>query len=562
MISDLLRADRPKDDRWGGRRARLVAGVLGLMFAIIVGRAAQIAFSGSPNEDLATATGETARRADIVDRNGDILATSLPAWSLAADPKAIWDAKDVATKIAAVLPDINAKELTAKLADKSRRFVWVERGMSPRQRQQVFELGLEGLRFQEETRRVYPGGRLAGHLLGFTNVDGKGVEGVESIFQQKLAAGGEPLQLTIDAGVQFALEAELDHAAEEFTMEGAAGVVIEAKTGAVRAIASWPAIDPNLPQERTEKAKPDRAINSVFELGSIYKPLTVAAALETHAIQPTDTFDVALPLRIGGVQVRDAHPMEHPTAFSVGDILAYSSNIGVVQIGQRLGVENQKSFLQSVGLFGRPGVGIQAAAPLLPQSWDAVTAATVSYGHGIAVSPLAFAAAYTPFATGGAYMPPAFLEADLKSADPKTKPRAVMTPETARTVLDMMRRTVLIGTGKLAEAPGFEVAGKTGTAEKPSQSGGYDTDKNITSFAAVFPASRPQFVVLIMLDDATPKVGDARTAAYTSAAIAGRLIARAAPMLDVAPVLAPPAAEARLDPHAVELRPASDLRTP
>jgi cell division protein FtsI (penicillin-binding protein 3) len=546
------------EDRWGGRRARIIAGALGLVFAVIVGRSAQVAFAGSGDTGLASNTGEVVRRADIVDHNGDLLATSLPAWSLSADPKAIWDAKEVAEGLATVLPGVDVKDLSAKLSDKSKRFVWIQRGLSPQKRQQIFELGLEGLRFEEEMRRVYPGGKLAGHLLGFTNVDGKGVEGLERVFQDRLAKGGEPLQLTIDASVQFALEAELENASKEFDMEGAAGVVVEASTGAVRAIASWPAIDPNLPATRTEKAKPDRSLNSVYELGSVFKPLTVAAALDAGVLSPSDTFDVSQPLRIGVVNVRDAHAMEHPQSFTAGDVLAYSSNIGTVQIAKRLGAETQKSFLESVGLMGRVTTdGPQPAAPLLPAAnWDALTAATVSYGHGIAVSPLAFAMTYLPFATGGEWLKPTFLE----PIDPaKIERKRVMKPETAKTVLDMMRRTVLIGTGKLAEAPGFQVAGKTGTAEKIGANG-YDPDRNITSFAAVFPASRPQFVVLVVLDDAKPKIGDARTAAYTSAAIAGRLIARAAPMLDVAPILDPPVAEARPDLKP-ELRPVSDSRS-
>ncbi len=423
----------------------------------------------------------------------------------------------------------------------------------------MFKLGLEGLHFQEEQIRVYPAGHLAGHLLGFANVDGKGIDGVERVFNDQLAKGGEPLKLTIDSGVQFALESELERATEDFTFKGAAGIVVDASTGAVRAIASWPYIDPNHPGDRTDKAATDRATNSVFELGSIYKPLTVAAAIEAGDLTPQDAFDVTNPIKVGAALIHDEHPFDHSNAFTATDIIAYSSNVGAVQIGQRLGPMKLKAFLDSVGLLDRPSFdGPSSAAPLTPAAWDPLTAATVSFGHGIAVSPLSFAMSYVPFANGGEYLQPAFIE----PVDPaKIKRRRVMSPETARTVLDMMRQTVLVGTGKNAAAPGYEVAGKTGTAEKPGPDG-YDPDANVTSFAAVFPASRPQYVVLVVLDDAQPKTGDRRTAAYTSASIVGRFIARAAPLLDVHPVLQE-LAEAPVEPtDQPDLRGASELRTP
>jgi cell division protein FtsI (penicillin-binding protein 3) len=544
----------PVEDRWGPWRARLVAGALGLVFAIIVGRAAQVALGSDEGDTHKHARAEPARRADIVDRHGDLLATTLPGYSLAANPSAIWDAKDVATRLAAVLPDLDVADLTKRLSDRDRQFTWVQRGLTPKQRKQVFDLGLEGLRFQEERIRIYPGGHLAGHLLGFANIDGQGIDGVERVFNDRLAKGGEPLKLTIDSGVQFALEAELDRASETFTMEGAAGIVVDASNGAVRAIASWPPIDPNHPTERSEKAKPNRAMNSVFELGSIYKPLTVAAALDAGQLTPTDTFDVSSPIKIGAATIHDEHVFDHAKAVTPTDIIAYSSNVGAVQIGQRLGPQRLKAFLDQVGLLGRPSYeGPQSAAPLTPAEWDPLTSATVSFGHGIAVTPLSFAMSYVPFANGGNYLQPLFLE-PAEGAEIKRK--QVVTPQTVREVIAMMRQTVLVGTGKLADAPGYEVAGKTGTAEKPGPDG-YDPNANITSFAAVFPASRPQFVVLVVLDNAQPKVGDQRTAAYTSASIVGRLVARAAPLLDVHPVLARPA-DAAVAP---ELRAASESRS-
>jgi cell division protein FtsI (penicillin-binding protein 3) len=525
--------DREED---GGRlRARLVAGALSLAFLAIVGRGAAVAFGGDHSSVAPTAIAATERRADILDRNGDLLATSLVAWSLSADPRAIWEGREVATALASVVPGLNVDDLSARLSDRSRRFVWVHRGLTPRQREAVLDLGLEGLRFEEEMKRIYPAGRLAGHLLGFTNVDGKGAEGVEFAFNDRLSKGGEPLQLTIDAGVQFALEAELDRASEDFDMKGAAGVVVEASTGAVRAIASWPSVDPNKPGQLSQDARLNRAMGAVYELGSIYKPLTVAAALEAGELRVSDTFDCVKPLKVGSATITDLHLIENARACTAADILAFSSNIGTAQIGARLGPEREKAFLERAGLLTRPSYeGPASAAPLPPADWSPLTVATVSYGHGIAVSPLAFAMTYTAFANGGQRTSPQFLE---PVDTDKIKTVRLMSSDTAATMIDLLRGVVTRGTGKNAEADGFEVAGKTGTAEKPGPSG-YDKDRNVTSFAAVFPASRPDFVVLIVLDEAQPRSGDNRTASYTAAAITGRFIARAAPLLDVQPIFA------------------------
>jgi len=551
---------RPYEDRWGPRRARIIAGLLAVLFTVVVGRSGYVALNG-PAEAAQNNAAELVRRADIVDRRGDLLATSLSAWSLAADPRAIWDAGEVATALKTVLPEIDVKDLTKRLSDRDRHFVWIQRGLSPRQKQTVFDLGLEGLRFEEESRRVYPRGKLAGHFIGFTNIDGKGVEGAEAAFDDRLSRGGEAVMLTIDAGVQFSLEDELEKAYADFDMKGGAGVVLDASTGAVRAIASWPAIDPNRPGDRTELAKPNRALNSLYELGSIYKPLTVAAALEAGALRQNDTFDVSSPLKIGGATVRDPHRLEHPQAVTATDILAFSSNIGAVEIARQLGTAKQREYLAAIGLLSRPVYeGPQSAAPLTPSEWDALTSATVSYGHGLAVTPLAFAMTYAPFANGGQYVSPVFLEPVDANRIEKHR---VISESTARIMMSMMRDTVLRGSGQNAEALGYEVAGKTGTAEKPGPDG-YDPTRNITSFAAVFPASRPQFVVLVVLDEAQPRTGDARTAAYTAASIAGRVIARAAPLLDVQPVLTvtAPASPAAATAQPVALRTMSEARAP
>lgn len=539
----------PYRDVWGPRRARLVAAGLALVFAVIVGRSAYVAFNGPDRSAVPVAAIETARRADIVDRRGELLATTVEGVSLAVDPSAIWDSRDVVAGIRSVFPDLREDALTAMMADKKRQFAWVRRGLDNDQIAALKQLGVEGLLFVDEPQRRYPGGSLAGHFLGYTSVDGDGIEGIERVYDARLKQGGEPLQLSLDASVQFVVEEELDRAFEDFDMKGAAGIVVDAHSGAVRAIASWPQIDPSRRGEEGNDAKTNRALNARMELGSIYKPLTVAAAMEAGAVRPSDRFDVSRPVKIGGVTVRDLHPLTRVSgaAATAEDILAESSNIGASLIAQRIGPERQKAFLGAVGLLaGHGGEGPSWASPLLPQTWDQTAMATIAYGHGLSVSPLAFALAYTPFANGGNYVAPRFTEA---VDPPSTAPRRVMSKRTADAVLAMMRTTVTQGSGKLADANGYDVAGKTGTAEKPTANG-YDPERNITSFAAVFPASRPQFVVLVVLDEAQPRTGEQRTAAFTAASIAGRVIARAAPLLDVQPVLEATATRARAEADA------------
>lgn len=539
----MISFDRPEVDVWGRRRARIVAGMLALVFTVIVGRSAYVAMNGP---DLSAASVRptavaSVRRADIVDRKGELLATTVPGWSLAANPSAIWDAGEVASELKKVLPRLDLIGLTAQLSDRKRKFIWVQRGLTQEEKDAAFGLGVEGLQFVEEARRVYPRGKLAGHFLGYTNIDGEGLEGSELAFEERLKAGGEPLRLTLDASVQFVVEEELDRAFVDFDMKGGAGIVVDANTGAVRAIASWPALDPNRRGAEAATVKLNRALNARFELGSIFKPLTVAEALDAGMLTPTDRFDVSTPVKIGGATVRDLHPLPNAKSVTAGDVLAYSSNIGTALIAQRAGVERQKAFLRSLHLLGgQSHEGPPTASPLTPEKWDQTAMATVSYGHGISVSPLAFAMTYTAFGNGGNYVSPVFLE----PVDPaKVEKAPVMKPETAATVLGMLRETVTRGSGKNAEAEGYEVAGKTGTAEKPGPDG-YDPNRNITSFAAVFPASRPQFVVLVVLDEAQPRTGNQRTASTTAASIAGRVIARAAPLLDVRPAFAVSKAEA------------------
>lgn len=516
----------------GGMRTRLVSIGLLAVFALIAIKGASVAITGPQVADGIAASFEApTRRADIVDRNGDLLATSVTVYSVFADPRAIGDGRIIAQELAKALPDIDQDAVAERLSNKERAFAWIERGITPRQRQAVFALGLEGIGFREETRRAYPRGTLAGHVLGFAGADGQGLGGIEYAMDDVLTDGEKALRLTLDANVQFSLEAELSAAVGEYEAEAGAGIVMAARSGEVLAMASWPPLDPHRASEldRDDPALLDRASGAVYELGSVFKPLTVAGALDAGAIRPGDRFDVRETLTIRGREINDDHPIiGRPTAF---EIIADSSNIGTVKIAAKLGERRQQEFFSSLGLFSRSPIELAGSArPLLPERFDELYSATMSYGHGVAVSPIAFAAAFASLANSGETVQPTL----ILDPDRKSRSKRVMAAPTAEIVVRMLRQAVLEGTGEQAEVGGYRVAGKTGTAEKPIP-GGYSETENICSFAAIFPADSPEYVVLIVLD--SPKAGEVRgrTAAWNAAPTAGRVIERIAPILGVEP---------------------------
>ncbi|MEO0983219.1 MAG: penicillin-binding protein 2 [Pseudomonadota bacterium] len=517
--------------RW---KTRLVGVGMAALFAVIGLRAASLSLAGAPELRADAAQAAAARRADILDRNGELLATSVSVYSLYADPRAVWDAAETVEALSGVFPDLKRDRLVERLSDRERAFVWIRRGLTPRQRQAVFQLGLEGLGFRTEVTRAYPNGRLAGHVLGHANVHGRGLAGVEFALDNRLSGDDAPLRLTLESGVQFALEAELDDAARRYEAIGAAGVVLEAETGAVRALASWPPVDPNRWPSEPAEVQLDRAVGAPIELGSIFKPFTVAVALEAGVVAPSQRFDLSQPVIVAGKEFDDHHAPARNA--SLTDIIADSSNRGVVRIALDVGARRQREFLDRLGLLERAPLELAASsAPIRPAAWDELSLSTVSFGHGISVSPIAFASAFSAFANGGEVVRPTLLE-DGAAGD--RAPRRAMAAPTAALVTAMMRETVVRGTATRADVAGYRVAGKTGTAEKVVDAA-YAEDLNVTSFAALFPADDPKYVVLIVLDEPKAVEGGA-TAAWNAAPVAGRVIERIAPLLGVAPVFDSP----------------------
>jgi cell division protein FtsI (penicillin-binding protein 3) len=523
-------------------RIRLMSGLCAGAFLILAGRASIVSLFGEKPVDSPVERSTTleAHRTDIVDRNGELLAGVVTTYDLYANVKNVWNPDDMARRISQVLPDVREERLAERLK-RSRGYVLIRRDLTPRQKQAVFSLGLPEVEFVESEHRIYPRGTLAAHVLGFVGADGQGKAGVERALNERvLALGktGEPLRLTIDMRVQYALEAELAQATAEFQAIGASGVVMDATSGEVLGVASWPTYDPNAPGDARPDAMRNRAVADVYEMGSTFKPFTVAMGLDAGRFTLANDIDTSQPLTFGAQSIHDLHPVNGRQ--SVAQILIHSSNIGAAQLALDVGDQTQQRYLRAFGLLDpAPLQSGDLGRPLLPKEWKPVTTATVGFGHGIAVSPLALTTAYATLANGGLRIQPTIV-ARTPEDPPRTYP--AVSPQTARTVIALMREVVTEGTGKRADVPGYEVAGKTGSAEK-AIAGGYDKTRLLSSFAAVFPASEPRYAVLILLDEpkASGKDGDA-TAAITAAPSVGRLITRIAPILGVAPVLdAPPA---------------------
>jgi cell division protein FtsI (penicillin-binding protein 3) len=544
---------RRNDDQPRKRRTiRLAeAGVFAMLFFAFAEVAIQLVNLGFDHRaDVTLAVSEAVAtsfsRPDIVDRNGRLLATDLKAPSIFADPGVVVDRDELVEKLTTVLPDLNADELRRELSDRSRRFVWVRRGVSPKIAQRVHDLGLPGLGFRYELRRSYPAGPLAGHVLGAVNVDNRGVSGIEKYIDEKVGVDPvsaatlstrPPVRLSLDIGVQHALEDELADGEQHYRAQGAAGLVLDIKTGEILASASLPQVDPTWPGENLNKRHLDRMTAGTYELGSVFKMLTLAMAFDDGLAQPDTIVDVRQPLKIGRFTVTDFHPAGRP--LSATEIFTHSSNVGAGMLALDAGSERQEDFLRKLGILDPIKIeGVNVAPPQLPPKWGRAATITVSYGHGIAVAPLQFAAAAATLLNDGVPVHPTFLK---KHENGEAQAKPVVSEKTSRELARLMRLNVTEpeGTGNKADVPGYRVGGKTGTAEIPD-AGGYATKSVISTFVAAFPMDDPQYLTMVMLFKPKGAVGTTRrhTAGWTAAPITGQLIARIAGELGVAPVRA------------------------
>jgi cell division protein FtsI (penicillin-binding protein 3) len=547
VIRTAVQAPRRASEQAGAhlrRRTLITLGGVLLCLALIGGQLVRLALKSGPEIKVAVAEPlvRSWSRPDIVDRHGRLLASDVAVNSLYADPYLVLDLDEVIEKLTATLSGLDEAELRKSLADRGRRFAWVARGLSPRQAQSVHDLGLPGLAFRVELKRAYPLGTLAGHLIGTVNTDNKGLTGIERALDESGRVEGvqgpgrirtAPLRLSLDIGVQHGLAEELKLSASRYSAPAAAALVLEANSGEVLAAVSLPEVDPSRPADWLDTARSDRLAGGIYELGSIFKTMTVAMALEAGTANLDKLYDVRQPLLAGTYTIRDPHPQGRP--LSVRDIFLHSSNVGAGMLALEVGSELQRSFLERLGLTEpiRTEAG-PVAPPLLPKHWGKTETVTIGYGHGLALAPLQFAAALATLVNGGTKVAPTLLARD---ADGGERPRVVSAATSAR-LREIMRLNVThpSGTGRRADAEGYRVGGKTGTAEMPGRSG-YQEKAVISSFIGAFPMDAPKYVVFVLLfqPQTGETGGDHITAGLNAAPATARIVERIAPLLGVLP---------------------------
>jgi cell division protein FtsI (penicillin-binding protein 3) len=471
-------------------------------------------------------------RADIVDRNGILMATSLNTASLFANPRLVLDPEQAAIRLATALAGINVKAIEKKLRS-DRGFVWLKRHLTPRQQYAVNHLGIPALNFQREARRMYPLGSLASHALGFTDIDNKGLSGIERYFDKELRTRQDNMALSIDVRVQHMLEHELGAAMKKFSAIGAAGLVMDVDTGEVIAMSSLPSFDPNQPGAIAQDLRFNRTTLGVYEMGSTFKIFTTAMALDAGTVSLRGGYDATNPIRIARFTIRDFHAKKR--WLSVPEIFMYSSNIGAVKMALDVGISGHRGFLTKIGMMKPVGIELsETGAPLAPNRWREINSMTISFGHGLAVSPLHLVAGVSAIVNGGIYRTPTLIR-----RNPAETPagKRVVTAETSAKMRRLMRLVVKNGTGRKAAAPGYIVGGKTGTAEKVSGHR-YKKKALISSFVAAFPMHKPRYVILAMLDEAkgTKETLGYATGGWVAAPVVGAVVRRIAPVLGLRPI--------------------------
>lgn len=478
----------------------------------------------------------TPPRADITDRNGIALARTIDAWAIGIHPRrVIGDRGELAVALNELMPDRSIAEYRAILAADS-NYLFLQRRALPELVAAVNALGEPAIVFNREPERLYPQTAMAGHVLGWTDFDGHGVAGMERVLEDRLtdpARRGEPVALSIDSRVQATLESELARAVSEMSAEGGTGIVLDVDTGEVVAMASAPTFNPNAAGNSDPSALYNRATMGVYELGSTFKPITVAAAMDAGVITSLGQRWDGSAVPIGRFRITDSHPLGR--AMTVPEVLVHSSNVASARIADQMGAERMQATFRALGFHEAPHIELnERARPLWPRDWGRATVLTSGFGHGLAVTPLHLASAYSALVNGGTWRPATLMRVEPGRVVPG---RQVFSQQTSLRSRQMLRMIVTNGTGRRAEAPGFRVGGKTGTAEKVAEGGGYSRRVNVTTFAAAFPMDRPRYVVLVMMDAPRPTEANSyvTTAAYTAAPIVSRLISRAGPLLGVIP---------------------------
>ncbi|MBJ3762265.1 penicillin-binding protein 2 [Maribius pontilimi] len=546
-------------------RARLRAEgrllVLALFFFCafsVVGARMGLMAASEPMEPRAavSASNIVAQRADIIDRRGRLLATNLSTYALYAQPPHMIDKAGAARKLVEIFPDLDEARLLKDFTG-DRKFIWIKKKLSPEQRQAVHDIGDPGLLFGPREMRLYPNGKLAAHVLGGASFGREGVHsaevigvaGVEKAFDDYLrdpANGGAPLQLSLDLTVQSAMREVLYGGMKLMNAKGAAGILMDVHTGEVIAMASLPDFDPNdrprplIQGDASDSPLFNRAVQGVYELGSTFKIFTTAQAMELGLVGPQTMVDANAPMKWGRFKIKEFQNKNYGPLLSVTDVIVKSSNVGTAKMALQIGAQRQKEFLARLGVFEPTPIELieaPGAKPLVPKQWSDIVTITASYGHGFSASPLHLASAYASLLNGGTLVKPTLLKRGRVEPGPR-----IVSPEVSAASAKMLRDVVLRGTASFGRVPGYDVGGKTGTANKVKSDGrGYHKDKNINTFATVFPASDPAYVLIVTLDEASDNSGSEprRTAGWTAVPVAAELIRRTAPLLGLRPEIEP-----------------------
>ena len=493
-------------------------------------------------------------RPDILDRNGEILASDVMTPSLFAEPKRIIDADEASELLTAVIPDLDGTDLRERLASK-RGFAWLKREITPKQQKDVHHLGLPGVGFLTENKRVYPSGAEISHVVGHVNVDNQGIAGIEKWLDGRGLAdlhlagfasdsNQEPIQLALDLRVQHAMRDELFAARAKFKAQAAAGIITDVRTGEIISMVSIPDYDSNNPREALDPTRINRLTTGVYEMGSTFKALTIGMGLDSGKMNLATTFDARLPLRYGKFSISDYHAQNR--VLNVAEIFTYSSNIGAARVALRLGVEEHKAFLKKLGQLDRLRTELpESAEPILPRRWGELNTVTIAFGHGLSVAPLQSVMGVAALVNGGLLIPPTFLKRSEQEA--RALAKQVVKPETSMQMRYLMRLNVEKGSARRADVPGYYVGAKTGPAEKVVN-GRYSKTKLLTDFMAVMPADNPRYLVLIMLDEpqGLPETHGFATAGWNAAPTSAKVIARVAPLLGLEPRLELPPADRQI----------------
>jgi cell division protein FtsI (penicillin-binding protein 3) len=534
-------------DRTAKARARVGFAILAFaaIYAILAGRLVMFAVGADSHNARRTASQDAiaTARPDIVDRNGEVLATDVKAPSLFGEPRRIIDKDEAIELLTATLPDLDTSEVRDRLSSK-KGFVWLKREITPAQQQDIHRLGIPGIGFLRENKRVYPTGAEVAHLIGLVNIDNQGIAGMEKWLDNNgladLHRAGfatdrlqKPVELSVDLRVEHALRDELMKAKEKFKAKAASGIVSNVKTGEIVALVSLPDFDPNNPREAHDPDRINRLTTGVYEMGSTFKAFTLAMALDSGKISLNSMWDARGNLHYGKFTIHDSHSLGR--FINTKEVFTYSSNIGAARIALGQGVEAHKAFLAKMGQLHRLRTELpESASPLVPRHWSELNTVTIAFGQGLSVAPLQAVMGINALMNGGYLIPPTFMKRSEEEAMALAK--RVIKPETSDKMRFLMRLNAEVGTAKTADIKGYYVGGKTGTSEKVIN-GRYAKKQVLNSFTAIIPADNPQYQLLVMLDEpkTTPETHGFITSGWNAVPTGGKVIARIAPLLGIEP---------------------------